>query len=76
MPEGTEFRRLYTPAASAGVSALLQRLHDETGAPIVDSRDWLPDDVFFDQHHLGSDGAGAFSIRFRRDILPLARSGR
>jgi hypothetical protein len=76
MPEGTGFRRLYTPAASAGVSALLQRLHAETGAPIVDARDWLPDDAFFDQHHLTPEGAIAFGARFKRDILPLAIPGR
>jgi hypothetical protein len=73
MPEGTEFRRLYTPAASAGITELFQRLREDTGAPLVDARDWLPDELFFDQHHLSPDGAGAFSIRFRRDVLPLAR---
>jgi hypothetical protein len=72
MPEGTEFRRLYTPTASAGVAALLQRLRNETGVSIVDARDWLPDDAFFDQHHLTPEGAAAFGDRFQRDVLPLA----
>jgi hypothetical protein len=74
MPEGTEFRRLYSPAATAGVDALLKRLREETGAPLVDTRDWLPDDAFYDQHHTTPEGAAAFGTRFRHDVLPLAFS--
>jgi hypothetical protein len=71
MPEGTEFRRAYTPAAAEGVAALVQRLRDETGAALVDARDWFPDEAFYDQHHLTPEGAAAFGGRFRRDVLPL-----
>ncbi len=73
MPEGTEFRRRYTPATAAGVAALFDRLRAETGAPLVDARDWLVDDAFYDQHHLTPDGATAFGARFKRDVLPLAQ---
>jgi hypothetical protein len=76
MPEGTEFRRSYTPGAAAGVTALFQRLRDETGAPLVDARDWFPDEAFYDQHHLTPEGAAAFGARFRHDILPLALARR
>jgi hypothetical protein len=72
MPEGNEFRCLYSPSALAGVSALLDRLRNEAGVDVVDARDWLPDEAFFDQHHLTPEGAAIFSARFQRDIFPLA----
>jgi hypothetical protein len=55
------------------VAALFDRLRAETGAPLADARDWLPDDAFYDQHHLTPEGAVAFGARFKRDVLPLAQ---
>ncbi|HKB03702.1 MAG TPA: hypothetical protein VKD90_15875 [Gemmataceae bacterium] len=72
MPEGSEFRGLYSPTCRAGVEDLIRRLRDEVGVPVVDGRDWLPDSAFYDQHHLKPDGAKAFADRFRTEALEPA----
>jgi hypothetical protein len=72
MPEGSEFRNLYTPGVSAGVEDLVRRLREEIGVTVVDAREWLDDSAFYDQHHLVPNGAKAFADRFRTDALEPA----
>ena len=72
MPEGSEFRSLYTPDVRAGVADLVRRLRDEVGVTVVDAREWLPDSAFYDQHHLLPGGATTFADRFRTDALEPA----
>lgn len=72
MPEGSEFRALYTAEVRAGVNGVIRRLRDEVGVTVVDARDWLSDDAFYDQHHLLPNGARAFADRFRADALEPA----
>lgn len=72
MPEGSEFRALYTPQVRDGVEGLVRRLRDEVGVTVVDARGWLPDSAFYDQHHLLPDGARLFADRFRTDALEPA----
>src|SRR5262249_56490238 len=69
MPEGSEFRRLYTPAARDGVEDMIHRLREESGVTVVDAREWLDDSAFYDQHHLLPSGAIAFADRFRDQAL-------
>jgi Protein of unknown function (DUF1574) len=78
MPEGSEFRRLYTPAAREGVADMIRRLREESGVTVVDARDWLDDSAFYDQHHLLPPGAITFADRFREEALvpALAHVGR
>jgi hypothetical protein len=72
MPEGSEFRRLYSPECLAGVKDMIRRLRDDVGVTVVDAREWLPDEAFYDQHHLRPEGAGMFADRFRTDALEPA----
>jgi hypothetical protein len=72
MPEGSEFRGLYSPECRAGVEDMIRRLREEIGVTVVDGRDWLPDSAFHDQHHLKPKGAKAFADRFRTDALEPA----
>ena len=82
MPEGSEFRALYTSEVRTGVESLVRRLRDEVGVIVLDAREWLDDTAFYDQHHLLPDGARVFADRFRTEALEpalqrfAARTGR
>jgi hypothetical protein len=69
MPEGPAFRAHYTPSMCAGIDAYLRDLRTRWGVPVVDARDWLPEDSFWDSHHLLPRGATAFTRRFEREAL-------
>jgi hypothetical protein len=72
MPEGTGFRRLYTPQSSQGVVEMIRRLREEVGVTVVDAREWIDDSGFYDHHHLLPGGAAVFADRFRTDALEPA----
>jgi hypothetical protein len=72
MPEGSEFRALYTPEVRAAIESLIGRLRDEVGVIVADAREWLDDAAFYDQHHLLPNGAKVFADRFRTDALEPA----
>ncbi len=78
MPEGTEFRALYTPEARAACAAMLDRLQQRWGVQVVDARTWVDDRGFWDTHHMLAVGARQFSERFGREALQpaLAKGGR
>ncbi|HEY7315915.1 MAG TPA: hypothetical protein VH643_41680 [Gemmataceae bacterium] len=61
MPEGSIYRGWYAPETRACVDDYLKRLTRETGVPIVDARDWMPDKYFGDSHHLYRLGATRFT---------------
>ncbi len=74
MPEHSECRRWYSPQTHAVVSDYLARLSTEYATPILDARDWAPDEDFADFCHLAPWGAGPLSERFGREALgPLLR---
>ncbi len=74
MPEGSEFRKLYTPEMSTAIDGMLAAIHEEFHVPIVDARDWMDDDCFCDMHHLVAEGAQLFSARLAREALaPMLR---
>jgi hypothetical protein len=54
----------------------LRRLSAENNAPIVDARDWLPDEAIPDCTHLSPKGARAFSERFGREVYCPLLQGR
>jgi len=70
MPEGTEFRVLYTPAARAQIDAFLADVTCTYGVPLIDAREWVADEDFIDSHHLLPAGAAKFSARLGREVLP------
>ena len=69
MPEGSEFRSWYTPAARARVNSYLESLKGEFALDLIDAREWSQDDEFIDSHHLLPRGALEFSRRFQQRIL-------
>lgn len=69
MPEGSEFRSWYQPAARGEVEAYLGKLSRQYGCPYYDAAAWCADDDFWDGHHLLPDGARRFSAKFGRQAL-------
>ena len=79
VPEGPVFRGWYTPQAEAQTRAFLKECHRTYGVPLVDAREWVPEEEFSDSHHLRPPGARRFTERLAREALPplvrgLARS--
>jgi hypothetical protein len=70
MPESAEFRSWYGPGAEGRLRDYLARLGAEFGVPVVDARDWCPDETFRDGHHLLPAGADRFTERFGREVMP------
>lgn len=50
-PEGPAMHNLYPPAVLASVEQLVADLSHEFGVPVIDGRNWLPEDAFLDSHH-------------------------
>ncbi|HEV8130825.1 MAG TPA: DUF1574 family protein [Acidobacteriota bacterium] len=74
LPEGTAFQSWYPPGAWEQISAFLQNLSLQSGAPLINARSWLPDEDFSDSHHLLRRGAVKFSERLAQDaLLPLLK---
>jgi hypothetical protein len=76
MPEGSRFQAWYPPAVRSAIEAYLLRLGEEFAVPIVDARNWVPDEYLWDTHHLDARGARMFSCRFGTDVLPAFFRGR
>jgi hypothetical protein len=73
-PEGTEFRSLYTAEVRAGIAAMMAQLRTAAGIEVIDARDWVTDDGFYDHHHLLPAGATQFAERFRAEVVrPMMR---
>jgi hypothetical protein len=50
------------------------QLGAEFSVPVVDARQWCPDEDFLDPHHLTPDGARTFTLRLGSEVLaPLVR---
>jgi hypothetical protein len=75
MPEGTEFRSLYSRQARTQIDAILARLSRAWGMPVFNASEWVGDDGFWDGHHMLPKGADEFTDRFGREVLtPLLKS--
>ncbi len=70
-PEGPTFQSWYNPAGSARFDAYLADVAREFGTPVLDARDWLEENDFFDSHHMLRRGGDKFTARFAREIAPL-----
>ena len=67
-PEGPRFRALYAPAAFPVVRDWLADLRREWGTPVIDARDWMAEDDFWDSHHLLPSGARAYTDRLAQEL--------
>jgi hypothetical protein len=75
MPEGPTFRSWYAPGAIEQVRRWLDELYTEFGVGLIDAREWMDEDDFFDSHHLTRAGARRFTQRLGEvHLLPLLRA--
>ncbi len=70
MPECSGLREQHTPAFRAALEGLLAELQAEGAFELIDARTWVPDEGFWDCHHLHTDGARIFTDRFLQEGLP------
>lgn len=61
IPVTEPHRHLYTPAIESAYRACVDRLCRNYHCPFVCCRDWMPDELFYDNHHLSIEGRLAFS---------------
>lgn len=74
MPEGTPFQALYPETMRRELDRFLAAFSRAHGVGLLDARDWLEDDAFWDSHHQLPAGATRFTERFVREgIAPLLR---
>jgi hypothetical protein len=69
MPEGSYFRRAFSPVARAASEEYLTRLSAEWQVPLIDVNNWVGDDGFSDGGHLLPDTAAEFTRRFTHEAL-------
>jgi hypothetical protein len=70
MPEGPTFRSWYSPASWEEFQSFLSDLHEEYGTPVINAREWVEEEGFFDSHHLLADGAEVFTRRLAVEVIP------
>ena len=72
MPEGSAFRARYNPEVWRQIKDFLDALSRTYKAPVINAREWIEDDGFFDSHHLIIPGAITLARRLSREgVLPL-----
>lgn len=69
LPDHSITRSWYTDQGRALVRDYLDRIHRECQVPIVDARDWVPDEHFADACHIGPRGVAPFSERVGREVV-------
>jgi len=67
-PEGSAFRS-YAPAVAQSQMESVRSLARELAVPLIDARNWVDDDGFWDGHHATERGATQYTERFARDAL-------
>jgi hypothetical protein len=74
MPEGSEFRAIYSRAVWQQVDHFIQDIAATYEISVINARNWIADEDFSDSHHLLRHGAVAFTERLGKEaILPLLR---
>ena len=68
-PEASDFRSWYGINAQKAVTILMKAANEGTDGHVVDAREWLPDSVFADGHHVSRAAALMYSSRLSRDAL-------
>ncbi len=63
MPEAPTFQSLYPPGLSDRIVAALDAVARRNGAGVIDARNWLAEEDFYDGHHLFRAGADRFTRR-------------
>ncbi len=69
LPESPEFRNSYAKEELAATTTQLQRLARRAGMPLIDARDWVPEDGFVDGYHMTHAGAELFTRMLESNVL-------
>ena len=67
-PEGSVFRGWYDPDRLARFDDHIRAVAAEFRVPVIDARDWLPDEEFYDYHHTLRPGAVKFTRRLVDEV--------
>jgi hypothetical protein len=67
-PEGSQFRTLYAPAFLGALDRTLTAVCREYHVSLTNAREWLADELFWDDHHQLPAGAAAFTDRLAREL--------
>lgn len=72
MPESAMFRSWYPQRAWQEIESFVTELGRQHGSPVINARNWIAEEDFFDGHHLLNRGATAFTQRLSQDgvLLP------
>ena len=70
MPEATFFRVMYDKPR-AGLDQFVTDLRRHWDLPLIDARNWIEDEGFWDGHHLVPSAADTFTDRFGREVARL-----
>jgi hypothetical protein len=74
-PEATDFRAWYGKNAKIATAILMEAASQGTDGHVVDAREWLPDSVFADGHHVSRGAALMYSSRLSREaLIPALRN--
>jgi hypothetical protein len=76
MPEGPIMRRLYPPGLWERIEESVLGLARARGVPVLNFRESLPEEAFFDSHHVNPRGARAYSRALAERIVPLLDLGK
>jgi hypothetical protein len=72
LPEGTLLRNMYPPGVAAQFERFFAQLATEYNCKLIDTSDWMSDDLFMDGCHLLRNGGGIYTERLvRESILPF-----
>ena len=74
MPESEMFRGFYGPSLQQEVRRFAESVTHDHGIPVVDAREWIPAEQFWDGHHLLAAGARAFTDRICTETLGFKRT--
>jgi hypothetical protein len=67
-PEGSALRSYAPEVAETQMNAVRGLAHD-LGVPLIDARNWVDDEGFWDGHHTTQTGANQYTERFGREAL-------
>jgi hypothetical protein len=76
MPEARVFQGWYGAKAQAVIASEPGQLSRDFDVPLIDARDWVPDEQFSDGLHLRRDGTRTFTLRFGDEVLRPLLTGK
>jgi len=73
-PEASPYRGWYSAEAGNVLADYLGTIAPDDPPSVIDAREWLPDGVFYDGHHVLARGAQAFTHRMGQELPRILRT--